>query len=80
MDKMTSNPNLSPEMVGKMMDVYIDGQRKMMTMTDEREYSMRMAEFKKNPPEVVKRLTMKMKGTAKGSGKVHELHHALRRA
>ena len=78
MDKMSSNPNLTPEMVGAMMNVYIDGQRKMATMTDEREFSMRMAEFKKNPPEIVKRLTMKMKGTAKGSGNAYELtaHYA----
>jgi hypothetical protein len=78
MDKMANNPNLTPEMVGSMMNVYIDGQRKMATMADEREFFMRLSEFKKNPPEIVKNLTMKMKGTAKGSGREYELtaHYA----
>ena len=78
MDKMSQNPNITPEMVGKMMNVYIDGQRKMATMTDEREFFMRLSEFKKNPPEIVKRLTMTMKGTAKGSGREYSLtaHYA----
>lgn len=54
MDKMSKNPNITPSMVGEMMNVYIDGQRKMATMTDEQAFAQSMADFKKNPPKIVK--------------------------
>ena len=60
MDKMSQNPNITPEMVGKMMDVYIDGRRKMATMTDEQSFAHAMADFKKNAPDIVKSRIAKM--------------------
>lgn len=60
MDKMANNPNITPEMVGKMMDVYIDGQRKMATMSDEQAFAHAMANFKKNPPDIIKNRVAKM--------------------
>lgn len=72
-DKLASNPNLDADKIERLLNVFIDGQRKMAQMQDEREYFMRIAEFKEHPPEIVKRLTMKMKGIAKGSGKEYEM-------
>lgn len=73
MDKMANNPNISPEMVGKMMDVYIDGQRKMATMQDERAFSQAMADFYKNPPKIIKNRLAEM---VKDGRKLYEYNFA----
>jgi hypothetical protein len=54
-----------------LMDLYLKGQRGMQEMQDEREYYQRMADFKQNPPEVIKRLTAKIRGQSK-SGNNYE--------
>ncbi len=68
MDKLANNPNLDADKLERLLNVFIDGQRKMAEMADERAYYEQMADFKRNPPEVVKRLTAKIKGTT-GGGK-----------
>ena len=68
MDKLANNPNLDADKLERLLNVFIDGQRKMVEMADERTYYEQMADFKRNPPEVVKRLTAKIKGST-SSGK-----------
>src|SRR5208282_2313647 len=65
-DKLASNENLDVAKAEKLVELYVSGQRRIQEMQDEREFYMRMAEFKRNPPEVIKRLTAKIMGTSKG--------------
>jgi len=62
MDKLANNPNLDADKIERLMNVFIEGQRKMAEMADERAFAEAMADFKKNPPQIVKnRLAEMMK-------------------
>jgi hypothetical protein len=76
MDRLANNPNLDADKIERLLNVFIDGQRKMAEMTDERAFAEAMADFKKNPPEIVKRKVAKMKGVAKGSGREYEMSYS----
>ena len=77
MDKLANNPNLDADKLERLLNVFIDGQRKMAEMADERAYYEQMADFKRNPPEVVKRLTAKIKGsTASGKDYAYDVPYA----
>ena len=54
MERFATNPNLDADKIEKLFNIFIDGQRKMRVMNDEQEFAHQMAEFKKNPPEIVK--------------------------
>jgi hypothetical protein len=54
MDKLANNPNLDADKIERLMTIFIDGQRKMATMADEIAFANAMADFKKNPPNIVK--------------------------
>ncbi len=73
MERFALNPNLDADKIERLFNIFIDGQRKMQEMADEREFSHQMADFKKNPPEIVKNRTAKMSGTAKGSGREYSM-------
>lgn len=64
-EKLSSNQSLDVAKAEKLVELYLSGQRRMQEMQDEREYYERMAEFKRNPPEVIKRLTAEIKGQSK---------------
>jgi hypothetical protein len=68
MERLAANPNMDPGKIEALFNVFINGQRKMREMVDEQEFAMRMADFKKKPPEIVKNRKVKMSGEAKGSG------------
>lgn len=70
-EKLSSNESLDVAKAEKLVELYISGQRRMQEMQDERTYYERMAEFKRDPPEVVKRLTAKIKGQSR-SGKDYQ--------
>ena len=76
MERLATNTNLDADKIEKLFNVFIEGQRKMRTMEDEREFAHRMADFKKNPPEISKNRTAKMSGTAKGSGREYTLEYS----
>jgi len=76
MERLASNPNLDADKIDKLFNIFISGQRKMREMTDEQEFSHRMAEFKKNPPEIVRNRKAKIEGTAKGSGKEYSYQYS----
>jgi hypothetical protein len=54
MDRLAANPNLDADKIERLMNVFLDGQRKMAEMQDERSFAEAMADFKKNPPQIVK--------------------------
>jgi hypothetical protein len=61
MERLASNPNLDADKIEKLFNVFINGQRKMREMMDEQEFAHRMAEFKENPPEIIKNRKAQMK-------------------
>jgi hypothetical protein len=62
MDKLASNPNLDADKIERLFNLFLEGQRKMAEMADERAFAEAMADFKKNPPQIVKsRLAEMMK-------------------
>jgi hypothetical protein len=63
--KLATSDAVDVEKAKALMELYLKGQRGMQEMQDEREYYSRMAEFKRNPPEVIKRLTAKIQGSSK---------------
>ena len=76
-EKLSTNEALDVVKAEKMVELYLSGQRRMQEMQDERQYYERMAEFKRNPPEVVKRLTAKIQGTSKsGRDYAYEVPYA----
>lgn len=48
-DKLASNPNLDADKIERLLNVFLDGQRKMATMQDEKLFSDAMAAFKNEP-------------------------------
>lgn len=76
MDKLANNPNLDADKIERMLNIFIDGQRKMAEMADERAFSAAMADFKRNPPRILKNHKAKLKGTAKGSGREYEFEYS----
>lgn len=54
MSKFASNDSISPEKAKMLLDIYVDGQRRMQEMQDERAFADAMADFKKNPPKIIK--------------------------
>jgi len=76
MERFASNPNLSPEAAKALMEIYVKGQRDMQEMQDERAFAEAMADFKKNPPRIVKNRTGKMQGIAKGSGREYAFDYS----
>ena len=70
-ERFASNESLDVVKAEKMIELFISGQRRIQEMQDERAYYERMAEFKRNPPEVIKKLTAKIKGQSK-SGSSYE--------
>ena len=73
MERFALNPNLDADKIERLFNIFIDGQRKMQEMADEREFSHQMADFKKRAPEIVKNRIAKMSGTAKGSGREYSM-------
>src|SRR6185437_2723814 len=67
-EKLSTNESLDVAKAEKMVELYLSGQRRMQEMQDEREYYERMAEFKRNPPEVIKKLTAVIKGKKANGG------------
>lgn len=65
MERLATNPSLDADKIEKLFNVFIEGQRRMRLMSDEQEFSHRMAEFKKNPPEIIKGRTAKMQNKEK---------------
>jgi len=63
--KLATSEAVDVEKAKALMELYLKGQRGMQEMADEREYYQRMADFKENPPEVIKRLTAKIQGSSK---------------
>ena len=61
MERLASNPNLDADKIEKLFDVFIKGQRQMRQMADEQQFAHAMAEFKKNPPAIVKNRLAEMK-------------------
>jgi hypothetical protein len=53
MDKLANNPNLDADKIERLMNVFLDGQRKLTEMQDEKLFSDAMADFK-NEPDVVR--------------------------
>ena len=49
MDKLANNPNLDADKIERLMNVFLDGQRKLATMQDEKLFSDAMAAFKNEP-------------------------------
>lgn len=76
MERLATNTNLEADKIEKLFNIVLDGQRKMREMADEQEFAHQMADFKKNPPEIVKNRTAKMSGTAKGSGREYTLEYS----
>ena len=75
-ERFASNPDLDPEKAEKLIAIFINGQRKMLEISDEQAFAHAMADFKKNPPEIIKRKVAKMKGIAKGSGREYEMQYS----
>lgn len=75
MERLAANPNLDADKIEKLFDVFINGQRKMREMVDEQAFSHQMAEFKKNPPEIIKNRKASLQGVAKGSGKEYSFEY-----
>lgn len=61
MERFATNPNLDADKIEKLFNIFIDGQRKMRMMNDEQEFAHQMADFKKNPPDIIKSRVAKMK-------------------
>lgn len=76
MERFASNSNLTPEHAKALMEIYVKGQRDMQEMQDERAFAEAMAQFKKNPPKIVKNRTAKLRGVAKGSGREYEFEYS----
>lgn len=53
MDKLANNPNLDADKIEKLLNVFLDGQRRVAEMQDEKLFSDAMAAFK-NEPEAVR--------------------------
>ena len=73
MDKLANNPNLDADKIERLMNVFIDGQRKMETLTDERAFAHAMADFYKNPPRIIKNRLAEM---LKDGRKLYEYNFA----
>ena len=54
MERFATNPNLDADKIEKLFNIFIDGQRKMRVMNDEQQFAQAMADFKKNPPDIIK--------------------------
>jgi len=52
MDKLANNPNLDADKIERLMNVFLDGQRRMAEMIDEKAFSDAMAAFKHEPEAV----------------------------
>ncbi len=52
MDKLANNPNLDANKIERLMKVFLDGQRRMAEMVDEKAFSDAMAAFKEEPEAV----------------------------
>lgn len=76
MTKLANNPNLDADKLERLMNVFIDGHRKMAEVQDEKAFANAMADFKKNPPHIVKNRKAKLKGVAKGSGNAYEFEYS----
>ncbi len=76
MERLATNTNLDADKIEKLFNVFIDGQRRMREMADEQEFAHGMAEFKKNPPEIIKNRTAKLQGTARGSGREYAFEYS----
>lgn len=76
MERFASNPNLDAEKIERLFNIFINGQRQMRVMNDEQAFAHGMAEFKKNPPEVIRNRTAKVQGTAKGSGREYAYEYS----
>jgi hypothetical protein len=59
-ERFASNPDLDPEKAEKLIKIFIDGQRQMLTISDEQAFAHAMADFKKNPPDIIKSRIAKM--------------------
>lgn len=53
MDRLAANPNLDADKIEKLLNVFLDGQRRMAEMQDEKLFGEAMAAFK-NEPSVVR--------------------------
>lgn len=53
MDKLANNPNLDADKIERLLNVFLDGQRRVAEMQDEKLFSEAMAAFK-HEPEVVR--------------------------
>ena len=76
MQQLALNPNIDADKIEKLFNVFVDGQRKMQEMADEKAFADGMAEFKKNPPEIIKNRKAKVQGTAKGSGREYSYEYS----
>jgi hypothetical protein len=76
MERFASNPNLDADKIEKLFNIFITGQRQMRVMNDEQAFAHGMAEFKKNPPSIVKNRTAKLAGTAKTSGREYSYEYS----
>ena len=54
MERFATNPNLDADKIEKLFNIFIDGQRKMRVMNDEQQFAQAMADFKRNPPDIIK--------------------------
>lgn len=54
MERFATNPNLDADKIEKLFNIFIDGQRKMRVMNNEQQFAQAMADFKKNPPDIIK--------------------------
>lgn len=77
MERLASNPQLDAEKIEKLFNIFITGQRSMRQLEDEARFADAMADFKKNPPQILKERVAKMKGIAKGSGKEYEMQYSF---
>lgn len=60
MERLSANQNMDADKIERLMGIFIDGQRKMHEMEDEAAFAEAMADFKKNPPSIVKARLAKM--------------------
>lgn len=59
-ERFASNHDLDPVKAEKLIEIFINGQRRMLEMSDEQSFAHAMADFKKNPPDIIKSKVAKM--------------------
>lgn len=68
-ERLASNPNVDIDKIRQLLEM----QERWQLNVAKAEFREAMAQFKSNPPEIIKRRTAEMQGVAKGSGREYSI-------